>query len=95
MADLLEIRIPLTSDEVTELDTMCDALGTPIEAFLTDTVRAAIDAHRIRYQGYLQRLAAMAVANAGKKISIVNTATGEKMKFEKAPPVVVLTKEPK
>ena len=93
MADQLEIRIPLTSDEVTELNTMCEALGTPLESFLTDTVKAAISAHRIRYQGHVQRMAAMAVANAGKKISIVNSATGERLKFEKTAPVVELKRD--
>jgi len=93
MADQLELRIPLTSDEVMELNTMCEALGTPLESFLTDTVQAAIGAHRIRYQGFVQRMAAMAVANAAKTVSIVDPKTGDRLKFDTAAPVVSLKRD--
>ncbi len=93
MADQLEISIPITLAEVTELQTICEALGTPLEAFLTDTVASAISAHRQRYQGHLSRMAAMVAANEKKGVRIINPATREKLTFSSSPVEVEVTKE--
>ena len=74
----LEIRIPITSDEVAELETICGVLEVPMESVFADVAADAVNVYRLRYKSRLALLEQRKAAAEAVKPSITDVATGER-----------------
>ena len=86
MAENVEISIPLSTEQMTELQAMCAAMGMAVETFISDSLEQAISAHRQRYNALQARIEAQRKRATDSGIRIVDATTRE--------PVIVAEPQP-